>query len=1013
MIIRLNSKSTNHNITLRQVRSNISLRHTGIKGDPGEGVPTGGTAGQVLTKDSSTDFDTSWQDPSAAGDVVGPASSTDNAITRFDGTTGKLIQNSDVIIDDDSNMTLPKDSTYSTGYVEKGVIYPAGVDIHWNYTQTATPVLNDQLSPPIGDPVDTSQSMVGAGYRVIWDSTLQDNMPFIGSLSSSGFFGPQGVFHLQGILRYTHNQSNYGMGPIGFADQLIMQNQSGSSITMAAGWQYIGNRQYVADNGTVTFQPSDTFEGTSAFVDNTLYRVANGGTFDGQTNNVWHVGFASIPYLLSDTSMHRVTGFMASEINGGNLSDIGDVNEWVGFHARQYSASGKNIGLLNESGTVNKYLVKTVPNASTQLPTNATFVELNNTSGGPLTLTSTPTISNNPMDGQTITFLNSSANSITLQSNAVLPGSKLSKSITLTQGDQVTYNWSATLDSWQMYTAAGAYMKLTDSAADVAYDDTVGTLYGVTGDDTQEYTDNLTVAMGTLFGQIIGADLPAKISYTETSTASMDFVIDEDNMASNSATKVPTQQSTKAYVDTQIGALPEFAEGAGIALTDLGGGITEISVDEAGVDHGSLAGLSDDDHTQYALLAGRSGGQTLRGGTSKTNNLVLSANSQAYDNKSFGYIETTHPIVWDDNINIGATFTGFFSEGYHRFISQTGTFTLDPTMNAGEVSALKSAVTIKYSSSQIITASPTFMSQNTIQPTAAVNDNALASWSSYIANDRFMPLLTTAITATTTNFIGLQSAPTVGIAAGSHASASGVATNLTAVEAASKVTSQGTATNARGVLVHNPVKEGSGVVTNNIGVDIESMTSGSTLNVGLRIAPSTSTGAQAIQITGTPTTAAGGITFGTDTNLYRSAANTLKTDDNLIVAAAGTAANSVATIDATQTLTNKRVTPRVSTTASSATPTINTDNVDMYGLTAQTADITSFTTNLSGTPTNGQKLWIYIVGTAARAITWGASFENGAVTLPTTTVTTERLDVGFVWNAATSKWRAMASGSAA
>jgi hypothetical protein len=45
-----------------------------------------------------------------------------------------------------------------------------------------------------------------------------------------------------------------------------------------------------------------------------------------------------------------------------------------------------------------------------------------------------------------------------------------------------------------------------------------------------------------------------------------------------------------------------------------------------------------------------------------------------------------------------------------------------------------------------------------------------------------------------------------------------------------------------------------------------------------------------------------------DTNLYRSAADTLKTDDNLIVAAAGTAANSVATIDATQTLTNKTLT---------------------------------------------------------------------------------------------------------
>lgn len=36
----------------------------------------------------------------ASGDVVGPASSTDNAIARFDGTTGKLLQNSPVTVGD-------------------------------------------------------------------------------------------------------------------------------------------------------------------------------------------------------------------------------------------------------------------------------------------------------------------------------------------------------------------------------------------------------------------------------------------------------------------------------------------------------------------------------------------------------------------------------------------------------------------------------------------------------------------------------------------------------------------------------------------------------------------------------------------------------------------------------------------------------------------------------------------------------------------------------------------------
>lgn len=46
-------------------------------------------------------------------------------------------------------------------------------------------------------------------------------------------------------------------------------------------------------------------------------------------------------------------------------------------------------------------------------------------------------------------------------------------------------------------------------------------------------------------------------------------------------------------------------------------------------DHGGLAGLGDDDHTGYALLAGRSGGQTITGGTAASNDLVLRSTTDA------------------------------------------------------------------------------------------------------------------------------------------------------------------------------------------------------------------------------------------------------------------------------------------------------------------------------------------------------------------------------------------------
>ena len=48
---------------------------------------------------------------SKVGDVVGPASATDNAIARYDTTTGKLIQNSLVIVDDTGSVTGVNDLT--------------------------------------------------------------------------------------------------------------------------------------------------------------------------------------------------------------------------------------------------------------------------------------------------------------------------------------------------------------------------------------------------------------------------------------------------------------------------------------------------------------------------------------------------------------------------------------------------------------------------------------------------------------------------------------------------------------------------------------------------------------------------------------------------------------------------------------------------------------------------------------------------------------------------------------
>jgi hypothetical protein len=66
-------------------------------------VLTAGTG--ISTSGTYPNFTIANTAPSLGGDVVGPSSATDNAVARFDATTGKLIQNSLVIIDDTGSVT--------------------------------------------------------------------------------------------------------------------------------------------------------------------------------------------------------------------------------------------------------------------------------------------------------------------------------------------------------------------------------------------------------------------------------------------------------------------------------------------------------------------------------------------------------------------------------------------------------------------------------------------------------------------------------------------------------------------------------------------------------------------------------------------------------------------------------------------------------------------------------------------------------------------------------------------
>lgn len=102
----------------------------------------------------------------------------------------------------------------------------------------------------------------------------------------------------------------------------------------------------------------------------------------------------------------------------------------------------------------------------------------------------------------------------------------------------------------------------------------------------------------------------------------------------------------------QIWTLPAADGSSGQILSTSGAGVLSWTSDNGVTDHGALTGLSDDDHTQYALLAGRSGGQTLKGGTVAGNSLTLQSTSSATKGKIFLGANSAYDEV-NDRLGIG------------------------------------------------------------------------------------------------------------------------------------------------------------------------------------------------------------------------------------------------------------------------------------------------------------------------------------------------------------------------
>lgn len=117
---------------------------------------------------NATDFRTAIGAGTGSGDVVGPASATDNAIARFDGTTGKLIQNSAVTIADDGATVIDVNSTSDA--------------LRITQTGTGNAILVEDSANPDATPFVVDQN----GLVLVGNSTTRGGLlQLAGSTSSS------------------------------------------------------------------------------------------------------------------------------------------------------------------------------------------------------------------------------------------------------------------------------------------------------------------------------------------------------------------------------------------------------------------------------------------------------------------------------------------------------------------------------------------------------------------------------------------------------------------------------------------------------------------------------------------------------------------------------------------------------------------------------------------------------------------------------------------------------------
>ncbi len=224
-----------------------------------------GNSGQVLTTDGSGGL--SWTS-NGNGDVVGPASATDDAVVRFDGTTGKLIQNSAVTIADTTGnitggtynkVTITAPASGSTLTVADGKTLTANSTLTLAGTDAKTLTVNASLTLSGTDSTvmtfpATSTTVAGLGIA----QTFTQDQTIAGNLTLNG----------QGDVRFADGDSSNWVAFQGAANIT-------SNVTWTLPAADGSNGQVLSTDGTGALSWITPSSGTSITISNDTSTTTN------------------------------------------------------------------------------------------------------------------------------------------------------------------------------------------------------------------------------------------------------------------------------------------------------------------------------------------------------------------------------------------------------------------------------------------------------------------------------------------------------------------------------------------------------------------------------------------------------------------------------------------------------------------------------------------------------------------------------------------------------------------